>query len=108
MVFSDERRVEVQRRTADGWRVDDPIGQAEIRLACCDAPIPLDTAHRDLLPAPPGSRPARRNPERPLLQSPRRLLSLPQTAKRRLLVTMRSRHDDLPGIEAAWSSAVRF
>jgi Uma2 family endonuclease len=51
-VFSDERRVEVQRRTADGWRVEDLIGRAEIALGCCDAPIPLDTVYRDLLPGP--------------------------------------------------------
>jgi Uma2 family endonuclease len=50
VAFSDERRVEVQRRTADGWRVEDLIGRAEIRLGCCDAPIPLDAVYRDLLP----------------------------------------------------------
>jgi Uma2 family endonuclease len=50
VAFSDERRVEVQRRTSDGWRVDDLIGSAEISLACCDVPIPLDAVCRDLLP----------------------------------------------------------
>lgn len=50
VVFSDERRVEVQRRTPDGWRVEDLIGKAEISLACCDGPIPLDTVYRDLFP----------------------------------------------------------
>jgi Uma2 family endonuclease len=50
VAFSDERRVEVQRRTSDGWRVDDLIGRAEISLACCDGPIPLDAVYRDLLP----------------------------------------------------------
>jgi hypothetical protein len=50
VVFSDERRVEVQRRTADGWRVEDLIGKAVISLACCDGPIPLDAVYRDLLP----------------------------------------------------------
>ena len=50
VVFSDERRVEVQRRTADGWRVEDLIGKAEISLACCDGPIALDAVYRDLLP----------------------------------------------------------
>jgi Uma2 family endonuclease len=49
VVFSDERRVEVQRRTPDGWRVEDLIGKAEIALSCCDAPIPLDEVYRDLL-----------------------------------------------------------
>ena len=47
--FSDERRVEVQRRTPDGWRVEDLIGKAEIELSCCDGPIPLDSIYRDLL-----------------------------------------------------------
>jgi Uma2 family endonuclease len=50
VVFSDEHRVEVQRRTRDGWRVEDLIGQAEISLGCCDGPIPLDAVYRDLLP----------------------------------------------------------
>jgi Uma2 family endonuclease len=48
VVFSDERRVEVQRRTPDGWRVEDLIGQAEIALSCCDRPVPLDALYRDL------------------------------------------------------------
>lgn len=50
VVFSDERRVEVQRRTPDGWRVEDLIGQAEIELSCCDSPIALEAVYRDLLP----------------------------------------------------------
>ena len=50
VAFSDERRVEVQRRTADGWRVEDLIGRAELTLACCDSPIPLDAVYRDLFP----------------------------------------------------------
>jgi Uma2 family endonuclease len=49
VVFSDERRVELQRRTSDGWRVEDLIGKAEIELSCCDGPIPLDAVYRDLL-----------------------------------------------------------
>jgi Uma2 family endonuclease len=49
VVFSDERRIEVQRRTPDGWRVEDLIGQAEIRLGCCGGPISLDAIYRDLL-----------------------------------------------------------
>jgi Uma2 family endonuclease len=48
VVFSDERRVEVQRRTTDGWRVEDLIGQAEIALSCCEAPVPLEALYRDL------------------------------------------------------------
>jgi Uma2 family endonuclease len=44
VVFSDERRVEVQRRTPEGWRVEDLIGKADISLSCCNAPI-----YRDLL-----------------------------------------------------------
>ena len=50
VVFSDERRVEVQRRTADGWRVEDLIGKAATSLSCCDGPIPLAAIYRDLLP----------------------------------------------------------
>ena len=49
VLFSDERRVEVQRRTPDGWRVEDLIGKAEIELSCCADPIPLDSVYRDLL-----------------------------------------------------------
>jgi Uma2 family endonuclease len=49
VVFSDERRVELQQRTSDGWRVEDLIGKAEIELSCCDGPIPLDAVYRDLL-----------------------------------------------------------
>jgi Uma2 family endonuclease len=49
VVFSDERRVEVQRRTPDGWRVEDLIGKVEIRLTCCHDPIPLAAVYRDLL-----------------------------------------------------------
>jgi Uma2 family endonuclease len=48
VVFSDERRVEVQRRTPDGWRVEDLIGQAEIALSSCEAPVPLEALYRDL------------------------------------------------------------
>lgn len=48
VAFSDERRVEVQRRAPDGWRVEDLIGQAEMTLLCCDAPAPLDAVYRDL------------------------------------------------------------
>jgi Uma2 family endonuclease len=49
VVFSDERRVEVQRRTSDGWRVEDLIGKTEIELSCCDGSIPLASIYRDLL-----------------------------------------------------------
>jgi Uma2 family endonuclease len=50
VLFSDERRVELQRRTADGWRVEDLIGQAALTLGCCAGPIPLDALYADLLP----------------------------------------------------------
>jgi Uma2 family endonuclease len=50
IAFPDERRVEVQRRTAEGWRVEDLIGQASIELSACDRPIPLEALYRDLLP----------------------------------------------------------
>jgi Uma2 family endonuclease len=49
VVFSDERRVELQRRTPDGWRVEDL--KASIRLSCGSEPIPLEAVYRDLLPA---------------------------------------------------------
>jgi Uma2 family endonuclease len=52
IVFPDERRVELQRRTADGWRVEDLIGQASITLEACDGPILLEALYRDLLPGP--------------------------------------------------------
>ena len=45
VLFSDERGAELQRRTADGWRVEDLIGQAELALACCTGPIPLDAIY---------------------------------------------------------------
>jgi Uma2 family endonuclease len=48
LLFTDERRVEVQRRAADGWRVEDLIGQASLQLRCCDQPIPLEAVYRDL------------------------------------------------------------
>ena len=50
VVFSDERRAKVQRRTPEGWRVEDLIGQAEVRLGCCASAIPLDAVYRDLIP----------------------------------------------------------
>jgi Uma2 family endonuclease len=52
IAFPDERRVEVQRRAAEGWRVEDLIGQASIELSACDGPIPLEALYRDLLPGP--------------------------------------------------------
>ena len=50
VAFSDERRVEVQRRTPDAWRVEDLIGKAEISLSCCNTALPLDVIYRDLIP----------------------------------------------------------
>jgi Uma2 family endonuclease len=52
LAFSDQRWVVLQRRTADGWRVEDLIGQASIRLEVCDNPIPLDALYGDLVPGP--------------------------------------------------------
>jgi Uma2 family endonuclease len=34
----------------DRWRVEDLIGNAQIRLCCCNAPIPLGAIYRDLIP----------------------------------------------------------
>ena len=58
VAFADERRIEAQRRTADGWRVEDLIGQSELELPCCATPIPLEALYRDLLEAAPDARPA--------------------------------------------------
>jgi Uma2 family endonuclease len=49
VLFSDERRAELQRRTADGWRVEDLIGQGVLTLGCCASPIPLDALYAGLL-----------------------------------------------------------
>jgi Uma2 family endonuclease len=51
VAFGDERRIELQRRSPDGWRVEDLIGQAELNLPCCTAPIPLDALYQDPLEA---------------------------------------------------------
>jgi len=56
VVFSDERRVEIQRRTPDGWRVEDLIGKAELILASCDERIPLTAVYRDLIEESPKTR----------------------------------------------------
>jgi Uma2 family endonuclease len=50
IAFHDERRMTLQRRAADGWRVEDLIGQASLSLGVCDGPILLDALYRDLLP----------------------------------------------------------
>ena len=55
VAFADERRIELQRRTADGWRVEDLIGQAELELPRCTTPIPLEALYRSLLEAVPGA-----------------------------------------------------
>ena len=52
IVFHDERRVELQRRAAEGWRVEDLIGKAVIRLSCCEDPVPLEAVYGDLLSEP--------------------------------------------------------
>lgn len=49
VVFSDERRVEVQRRTPEGWKVEDLIGRAALDLNCCATPIPLESVYRDMV-----------------------------------------------------------
>ena len=48
-LVADERRVKLQQQTADGWRVEDLIGQAALELSCCASPIPLDAIYPDLL-----------------------------------------------------------
>ncbi len=57
VAFADERRLELQRRTPDGWRVEDLIGQAELGLPSCATPLPLDALYRNLLVAAPGAGP---------------------------------------------------
>ena len=49
VVYPNERRVELLRRTADGWRVEDLIGRATITLSACQDPIPLDAVYGDFL-----------------------------------------------------------
>jgi Uma2 family endonuclease len=49
VAFADERRIELQRRAANGWHVEDLIGQAELELPRCATPIPLETLYRNLL-----------------------------------------------------------
>jgi Uma2 family endonuclease len=52
IAFHGERRITLQRRTPEGWRVEDLIGKAEFRLSCCEEPIPLEALYRDLLAGP--------------------------------------------------------
>jgi Uma2 family endonuclease len=52
VVFIDERRVEVQRRTRDAWLVQDLIGKVEVELSCCNSSIELTAIYRDLLEQP--------------------------------------------------------
>jgi Uma2 family endonuclease len=46
LAFRRERRMTLQRRTADGWRSEDLTGQASITLGCCEGPIPLAALDR--------------------------------------------------------------
>ncbi|HEX3209109.1 MAG TPA: Uma2 family endonuclease [Geminicoccaceae bacterium] len=48
VAFAEERRIELQRRTTEGWRVEDLIGQAELALPRCATPIPLDALYPNL------------------------------------------------------------
>lgn len=52
IAFHDERRITLQRRDPEGWRVEDLIGQASITLGACESPIPLEAIYRDLLAGP--------------------------------------------------------
>jgi Uma2 family endonuclease len=47
IAFHDERRIILQRREPEGWRIEDLIGQASITLRACDDPIPLEALYRD-------------------------------------------------------------
>jgi Uma2 family endonuclease len=46
VAFHGERRLTLQRRTPEGWQVEDLTAQASITLGCCEAPIPLDALYR--------------------------------------------------------------
>jgi len=45
VAFHGERRVALLRRTAEGWRLQDLIGQASITLEPCEDAIPLDALY---------------------------------------------------------------
>jgi Uma2 family endonuclease len=47
IAFHDERRIILQRREPEGWRIEDLIGQASMTLGVCDGPIPLEALYRD-------------------------------------------------------------
>jgi Uma2 family endonuclease len=51
LLTSDAQQIELQRRTASRWTVEDLIGQAELTLNVCTSPIPLDSIYGDLLGA---------------------------------------------------------
>jgi len=53
IAFHGERRVTLQRRSSEGWRVEELMGQASIALAPCESPIPLDALYRE--PGPSGA-----------------------------------------------------
>jgi Uma2 family endonuclease len=48
MVSASDRHVEVWRRAADGWTVQDLIGDAELRLAFDDAPLALSAIYESV------------------------------------------------------------
>jgi Uma2 family endonuclease len=52
LVSSQERRVEFWRRKGEKWEVEDPIGEAVLRLASIDADVPLAAIYEgvDLMP----------------------------------------------------------
>ena len=48
LISSWERHVELLPRDADGrWTVEDPIGEAELRLAVIDVTIPLVAVYKN-------------------------------------------------------------
>ena len=49
LVSTQDRHAELWRREADGWRVRDLIGEAEIGLDTVGATIPLAALYRDLV-----------------------------------------------------------
>jgi len=47
VAFHGERRLTLERRTAEGWQHEDLAHQASITLGCCERPIPLEALYDD-------------------------------------------------------------
>ena len=49
VAFADEQRVELQRRGADEWRIEDLTGAAEFDLFCCQSLLRLNAIYCDIV-----------------------------------------------------------